>query len=398
MLSIHIRRCADYVKHLTAINKEKEEAVKKAQCDLEATKRKLEGARDQQDDGSDPESTTSSLTDSSGGASGGAKAAKAGVEDTAAKAGGGNKNPRLASRESSISSSMCSGGDDSGNQAQALSMSDLTDSNIASSTNSGNEEVAHSGRRSMDEEEDEEDSPSSSSVSSNAAVKSVHEGISVRSRKGAHADVVIQKNRKRKQPPTQAEATSLEGSFELDYEEVFLNSNVPQLLATTSGKVIAWNDFFLRVTGFSKQEMDHLTIFSLVQSSDLSSVFGIVAAALRTNALPPQKDKSDEANICDTEPYHPQCDYEAVTLPCVKFRPLREGPGEKKPKALNMTLTLMADEDPRKRCFHGIFTDCAGKNGLIGSISPELLSLLVHQKKDNVSKLTKRSKKSKGEV
>jgi PAS domain S-box-containing protein len=93
----------------------------------------------------------------------------------------------------------------------------------------------------------------------------------------------------------------LEGNFELDYEEVFLNSNVPQVLATTSGKVVAWNDFFLRVTGFSKRDMQHLTIFSLVQSSDLSSVFEIVAAALRTNALPAQEgtriESSDENTL-----------------------------------------------------------------------------------------------------
>jgi hypothetical protein len=44
-------------------------------------------------------------------------------------------------------------------------------------------------------------------------------------------------------PPAHAEATSLEGNFELDYEEVFPLSNVPQVLATTSGKLSpGWND------------------------------------------------------------------------------------------------------------------------------------------------------------
>jgi PAS domain-containing protein len=361
--------CADYVKHLTAINKEKEESVKKAQCDLEATQRKLDGEKEQQD-ASEPESTTSSLTDSSGLA--GAKAAKAGVEEKAAKSGGGAKRSSsteannnishhkkpLAPHASFISSSMSSGGDDSGDQVP--------------------------------------DSSSSSSASSNAAVKKVQGVTSVRSREAGHGDVVIENKRKRQSPPAHAEATSLEGNFELDYEEVFLNSNVPQVLATTSGKVVAWNDFFLRVTGFSKREMEQLTIFSLVQSSDLSSVFEIVAAALRTNALPTHEDtriESSEKKTDDTDPNALQWDYEAMTLPCVKFRPLRESPGEKKPKQLNMTLTLMPDEDPRKRCFHGVFTDCAaGKKGSLGTISPELLSLLANQKDEHRPHVPKRKR------
>jgi hypothetical protein len=354
--------CADYVKHLTAINREKEEAVKKAECDLEATKRKLEGEKEVQD-ASEPESVTSGLTDSSGLAS--TKAAEAGVEEKAE------------ANNTFISSSMSSSGDDSGMQVP-----DLTDGNIASSS-SGNEDV-------------EDDSPSSSSLSSNADVKKIQGVTGIRSREAGHADVVIQNKRKRKTPPARAEATSLEENFELDYEEVFLNSNIPQVLATTSGKVVAWNDFFLRVTGFSKRDMQHLTIFSLVQSSDLSSVFEIVAAALRNNALPAHEGtriESSEEIAGDSKPSALQWDYEAMTLPCVKFRPLREDPGEKKPKQLNMTLTLMPDEDPRKRCFHGVFTDCAaGKKGSLGTISPELLSLLASQKDEHRPHVSKRKR------
>jgi PAS domain S-box-containing protein len=345
--------CADYVKHLTAINKEKEEAVKKAECDLEVTKRKLEGEKEQQD-ASEPESVTSGLTDLSGLAS-----------------------TKAASHASSISSSMSSSGDDSGNQ-----MPDLTDSNIAS-LSSGNEDV-------------DDDSPSSSSLSSNADVQKIQGVTGIRSREACHADVVIQNKRKRQALPAQAQATSLEGNFELDYEEVFLNSNVPQVLATTSGKVVAWNDFFLRMTGFSKRDMQHLTIFSLVQSSDLSSVFEIVAAALRNNALPAYEGtriESSEESAGDSKPSALQWDYEAKTLPCVKFRPLRESPGEKKPKKLNMTLTLMPDEDPRKRCFHCVFTDCTDvKKGLLGTISPELLSLLASQEDEHKPHVSKRKR------
>ena len=36
----------------------------------------------------------------------------------------------------------------------------------------------------------------------------------------------------------------------------------------------------------------------------------------------------------------------------------------------------MADKDPRKRCFHCVFTNCPGTNGALGSITPELLASL----------------------
>jgi hypothetical protein len=98
-------------------------------------------------------------------------------------------------------------------------------------------------------------------------------------------------------------------------------------------------------------------------------------------------------NAGDSKPSALQRDYEAMTLPCVKFRPLREGPGEKKPKQLNMTLTLMPDEDPRKRCFHCVFTDCTDvKKGLLGTISPELLSLLASPKDEHKQHSSKRKR------
>lgn len=53
----------------------------------------------------------------------------------------------------------------------------------------------------------------------------------------------------------------------------------------------------------------------------------------------------------------------------------------------------MADEDPRKRCFHCVFTDCPGTNGALGSITPELLAMLFKQpKKPNDSFEVKRNK------
>lgn len=298
-----------------------------------------------------------------------------------------SKQPRLPLHDSSISSSASSGGDDIGNQgpgaqalstAQASSVSDLTDSNNGcSSSNSGAEEALNSRRsESRLSTEKDEDSPSSGSVSSNAAVASV-----VRSRRSdrvVYNDVVLQ-GRKRKLPLA-SEMTSLEGGFELDYKEAFLNSNVPQVLATTSGRIIAWNDFFLRATGFSAVEMHHLTIFSLIQSNKLSSIFEIVAAALRSNTLPSVNvAKPEKAGFDKSQ--DPKMDFESVTLPCVRFQPLEQVDVDKNSISLNMTLTMLANEDSRKRCFHCIFTDFdSGASVMPGSISPELMALLSADK------------------
>ena len=36
----------------------------------------------------------------------------------------------------------------------------------------------------------------------------------------------------------------------------------------------------------------------------------------------------------------------------------------------------MDDEDPKKRCFHCVFTNCKGTDGALGLITPELLEAL----------------------
>ena len=39
-------------------------------------------------------------------------------------------------------------------------------------------------------------------------------------------------------------------------------------------------------------------------------------------------------------------------------------------------VTLMSDKDPRRRCFHCVFTNSKGTNGSLGIITPELLASL----------------------
>lgn len=161
-----------------------------------------------------------------------------------------------------------------------------------------------------------------------------------------------------------------------------------------------------------------MTIFSLVRPEKLSNFFEIVAAALRTDAEDNCKgavsktsaltygdgekegsaSSGHENKIPDSN--ERQWDYAAMTLPCIDFPTMKKRQASEPTKhtdPLFVTVTLMADEDPKKRCFHCVFTDCSGTNGALGSITPELLALLFappepKRKKSKSSRKHKRSR------
>ena len=194
-----------------------------------------------------------------------------------------------------------------------------------------------------------------------------------------------------------------------------MKSNIPQILATTSGRIVAWNEFFLKATGLTANEIDRLTIFSLVQPTKLSNLFESVAAALRYGTLEPEVSEANIARATRNSAAAPAGDGRAesssdnsdkpgtvgatgaargvknlstITLPCASFalrpKPVDVGGSDESNKQqkyfnikpLYMTVTLMADDDPRKRCFHCVLTDCPGTNGSLGHVTPELLALL----------------------
>jgi len=286
--------CADYVKHLVKVTKEKEAAVRQAKCDLEA-KRSKEGGGPQ--DPSDPESTTSSLTVSSDSATCAPNTAS--VSEVKRLASQGMDEPKakkrcLQSHVSSLSSSASSGGDDSGNPlAHSVNMdqtvstvSDITESIKESSSSSD----ASLGRRSSRR----------GSISSEAAVAAERE------KNGAEkqCDHVSARKREALLP---LQLAPLSPDFEIDYQEVFVKSHVPQCLASTAGKIVSWNESFIKSTGIPEKRMESTTIFSLVQTGKLSNLFEIVAKSLRS-AEPLTLEKRKE----DTN-------YESLTLPCIKF-------------------------------------------------------------------------------
>ena len=431
------RRCAEYVKHLKHVNKEKEEALHKAKNYLKEKQSKMEEEnRSQQEGPSDPESTTSSLTASSESEERKADGAKTASPESAV-ANDDNKRKaednvdeaikkvekksRLLSHESSVTSSS----DDCGgkppeeqrvNVDHLPSVSDITDSNKDSSSD-GNSSSGDQQKQRQNTGHKGSNTEVHGSAAAGAASAGTRDAAADRD---DHSNVVIagRKRKASKHHRSGKHQKKMSLKFELDYEDVFLKSNVPQILATTSGRIVAWNEFFLKATGLTANEINRLTIFSLVQPAKLSNLFEIVAAALRYGTLGTEAYEVNSAHdtSCAVAAPTPADDgmansdkpkaleatgaviadpsrrggknFSTITLPCASFslrpKPL-DGKGSDESnkqqeyftiKPLYMTVTLMADDDPRKRCFHCVLTDCPGTNGSLGRVTPELLSLL----------------------
>lgn len=159
---------------------------------------------------------------------------------------------------------------------------------------------------------------------------------------------------------------------------------------------ITGNDFFLLATGLSDREAKSLSIFSIVESGQLTNLYKFVARALAENKLPvpsvaaaadaaaseetpsppekladePMPDSEAAAKVTDTE------SWEAITLKCIRFASKKNKEETTHPNPLYLTVALMSDEDRDQRCFHCIITDYPGTKGAFGSVTPELLAML----------------------
>jgi hypothetical protein len=130
----------------------------------------------------------------------------------------------------------------------------------------------------------------------------------------------------------------------------------------------------------SASDVERATIFSFVKSSKLSNLFEIVAKSLRSADPKDAEIEASSATVSNLDTRTSNgWNYEAMTLPCVRF------PAEHA-KQLYVTVTLMTDVDPRKRCFHCVLTDSPCTNGDIGRITPELLEILFASKKAKCEK------------
>ena len=229
------------------MTKEKEEKLAKTKADLSIRDQKLKEEKSLQDSRSDPESVTSSLTAFS--------TSSANVQATLSSDNDkSTKKERDASQSTSEASSDPSpkkqyvddrsgasresgpNGKDISVKKMSSSFSDMTDSNKGSS------DFKRTSKRSENESKtavvaSEVCSQKSfdMDVSSTAAVMS---GISSQEHCNAHADIVIKMGSRDRKRKHHDEKNSLDENFSLNYEEVFLHSNVPQIIVTMEGRIV----------------------------------------------------------------------------------------------------------------------------------------------------------------
>ena len=292
----------------TARHKQQEETSGESGGDDDTKKRKLPSNDGNREGGSSGDDSNNNLNDANNNSHSSSSnnsnkkhrisSSEATTEDSSGDDNrGGSAGTGSGSSNSRTGSGSGGSGSGSGGISKTISsVSELTDSNRGSSSNNSGGGISDdlpteqdSRESTSGNREDGVDQPSISSISSDAAVASEKTS---RDRNTGHKDVVFNNDKRmgRKRPPE--EVTSLERTFELNYEEVFHKSNIPQLIATTSGKIVTWNQCFGKATGFRKSEIERMTIFSLVKPENLANFFEIVAAALR-----PDSDEIAEESI-----------------------------------------------------------------------------------------------------
>ena len=163
---------------------------------------------------------------------------------------------------------------------------------------------------------------------------------------------------------------------------------------------VTGNEFFLIATGLSEREAKRLTIFSIVQSNQLSDLYKMVARALAeksmtsTAAAAATVGTTSKTDITPAAGKHDNTnseEWQAITLKCIPFPSQNKSTTEtkttnpttastmteEKSTQLYITVALMEDEHREQRCFHCILTDCPGtKEGKLGNVTPELFAML----------------------
>ncbi len=263
--------CGEYLNHLKSITKEKEDQLEKTKADLALRAQKLKEEQGYQGSRSDPESVTSSLTAFSTNSSN----VVTNTPDDPKKNDQNKPNP-LQSAQSETSSdkpnpsqSETSSSDkpnpsqsevspdqtpkkqviddgsgtssDSGHKGTHIavnkmssSISDMTDSNKGSSD--GKTSTATELKATLvTASEGCSQRSGEVEVSSTAAVVS---GIGSQKHGHTHADVVVKTGQRPRKRKRHHEPTSLDEDFVLNYQEVFMTSNVPQIISTLAGRII----------------------------------------------------------------------------------------------------------------------------------------------------------------
>jgi hypothetical protein len=202
--------------------KEKEGVVDTLKADLEVKQNQMEADKALQESRSDPESVTSSLTSATSASGKGHRSS-----------GNGKKSDSNSKKRKQQGSSKHQESSDT-SKKHRTSISRDTSSESTGEDTSGGEDRVSLGPSTQDSSIDK-------TISSVSDITDSNRGSSSNSGSSGegHEDVVFDNDKKSKRKRLPTEVTSLERSFELDYEEVFYKSNIPQMIAATSGKIVS---------------------------------------------------------------------------------------------------------------------------------------------------------------
>lgn len=180
------RSCAKYLKHMKNANEDKERAIREVKNKLEAKRLRVEDESAQQER-SEPESTFSDLTDSS-----------------------------MSAKIRKVDAAVAEGHDVKLSNAKSRKMQHFTVSHQSTLSSSGSSGADNEAKTAITD-------PTVSSLSESTLSKKID----------LNGDNVVGGS------DGNMSSSTFAGNFELDFEEVFIKSNIPQLLAANSGKIVA---------------------------------------------------------------------------------------------------------------------------------------------------------------
>eukprot|EP00934_Nitzschia_sp_Nitz4_P002201 Nitzschia sp. Nitz4//scaffold27_size158506//9782//12303//NITZ4_002577-RA/size158506-snap-gene-0.192-mRNA-1//1//CDS//3329545419//2201//frame0 len=411
-----LSKCTEYLREAMSAAQAKEKSVHRLRAELKELQQKLEAPRTEYD-----ESVTSSLTSSSsnkvdGIAGARTKTSLRTAQDQTAPRGGGTL--KKAAEIVSLNESSNSGGGCGGGSAQR------SDGTTAKATTSGSDSSTKNQRQSRDKNSEttsemrgREDSPSDDSsvtgsaemevtpeigtIVSDAAVKSqIGSGIpmSNTTSNGREKESTNSDSSSDKDVPL-GEVVALERRVTLDYESVFLESNIPQLVAIPSGRIVAYNHAFLYVAGLRKTQVGRISLFSLIPLDELTALFEVLAQTMGSGGTKDNMDTPENAQDPADSPLKSDQEdagehvnnrtYTSITLPCVEFPLKRKQHTYQSPYPLFVTITLLDDIDAQKRCMHCVFSNHRGTNGKVGVLTSDLLQGIFsyHARKEKTKPL-----------
>eukprot|EP00550_Attheya_septentrionalis_P009220 CAMPEP_0198286670 /NCGR_PEP_ID=MMETSP1449-20131203/5686_1 /TAXON_ID=420275 /ORGANISM="Attheya septentrionalis, Strain CCMP2084" /LENGTH=408 /DNA_ID=CAMNT_0043984455 /DNA_START=754 /DNA_END=1980 /DNA_ORIENTATION=- len=165
------------------------------------------------------------------------------------------------------------------------------------------------------------------------------------------------------------------------YGEAVLDSSLPQLMLTSGGRLIAWNDDFLKIANIpASQVSKSMTVLNFIEPAFLPNIFEMFSLALPGGGHASLSRKAEKksretsnAPLGSAENSTANESVAAITLPCVtrsspdglilsphwakNTSSNQEGDSTSTSSHLYMTITLMDDLDSSKRCFHCIISD-----------------------------------------